>query len=213
MMRRFTPKLATFALLAVVTATLPACSKKAPPLASLDSGNALTAGGDETIARVETPDGGSVVNTITASATVVAVDPAARKVTLRLADGSKTTVTCGPEVANFGQVARNDKVNVTMTEELAIYLARGDADPDGRSAGVAVADAGAKPGGAISGTVQVTAKVAAIDAGTRRVTLALPDGSTEQVRAGGQIDLSAVKPGDDVTVRHTQAVAISVERP
>jgi hypothetical protein len=193
---------------------LPACSKKAPPPdATAGVGDTLTAGGDATIARAQTPQGGSIASVVRATATVTAVDPATRKVTLKLADGSQTSIKCGPAVANFGQIKVNDRVNVTTTEELAIYLPGGDAGPDGRFAGAALAPVGAKPAGAVTDFVQITAKVAAVDAATRVVTLALPDGSTEQIKAGEQVDLSAVKPGDNVIVRHTEALAVSVVTP
>ena len=45
----------------------------------------------------------------------------------------------------------------------------------------------------------------------RMVRPAAPDGLTARVRAGEQIDLSAATPGDNVTVRLTEALAISVE--
>jgi hypothetical protein len=216
-MRRITPKLVTLALLSTATAALPACSKKAPPDASVETLHEMAKGGDETITREHTPDGGSVARTINASATVTAIDPATRTIKLRLEDGSQTAVKCGPQVRNFSQIKVNDKVNVTMTEALAIYLDRGDAaadgQADGQSAGVSLAPAGAKPMAAATGSTQVTGKITAIDPATRMVTLRLPDGSSERVKAGEQIDLSAVKPGDDVIMRHTTALAVSVETP
>ena len=45
------------------------------------------------------------------------------------------------------------------------------------------------------------------------MTLSLPDGTSKKVKAGKQVNLSAVKVGDNVTVQHTEAVAISVEKP
>ena len=215
MMRQITRKFSTLALLSAAMAVLPACSKKAPPeAASGKTLGAMAAGGDETITREQTPDGGSIASTIRASATVTAVDPAKRTIKLKLADGSQTTVKCGPQVVNFGQIKVNDKVNVAMTEELAISLDRGgEATADGQSAGVSLAPVGAKPRGAATDTVQVTGKITAIDPATRMVTLTLPDGSSDSVKAGQQIDLSTVKPGDDVIVRHTMALAFSVETP
>ena len=213
-MRQITPRLATLALLSAAMAALPACSKKAPPEASGETLGAMASSGDETITREETPDGGSIASTVRASATVTAIDPAKRTVKLRLADGSQTTVKCGPQVVNFGQIKVNDKVNVAMTEELAISLDRGgELGADGQSAGVSLAPVGAKPRGAATDTVQITGKITAIDPATRLVTLTLPDGSSERVKAGAQIDLSTVKPGDDVIVRHTMALAFSVETP
>ena len=162
---------------------------------------------------VATADGAAVVDTMKASATVTAVDAPKRKVTLRMADGKQTTVKCGPDVANFGQIKVGDRVDATVTEELAVYLGHGNPPSAAGAAGVALAPVGAKPGAITADTVEITAKVTAVDAAKRKVTLELPDGSKKTVKAGKQIDLSSIKVGDNVTVQHTEAVAITVEKP
>ena len=209
-MRRITPRLASLAVLSAALSLVPACQKDAK---ESTTGEALTAGGERSVAREQTPEGGSIVSTTRATATVTDVDRPNRKVTLRLADGSKTTVRCRPEVRNFNQIAVGDKVNVMLTDDLSIYLARDGDVPDGQTAGVALAPVGVKPSGAFTDTMQFTAKITALDPATRMVTLTGPDGSKARVRAGEQIDLSKVKVGDEVTVRHSEALAISVEAP
>jgi len=162
---------------------------------------------------VATADGAAIVDTIKASATVTAIDAPKRKVTLRMADGKQATVKCGPDVVNFDQIKVNDRVNATLTEELAVYLSHGNPPSAAGAAGVALAPVGAKPGAITADTVQITAKVTAVDAAKRKVTLELPDGSKKTVKAGKQVDLSSIKAGDNVTVQHTEAVAITVEKP
>jgi len=183
------------------------------PAAMLTFTSCSTTGGDETIVALETADGVAIVDTIKASATVTAIDATTRKVTLTLADGKRTTVKCGPEVVNFNQIQINDRLNITMTEELAVYLGTGAPPSATGGAGVALAPIGAKPGAVMADTVKITAKITAIDAQRRAVTLSLPDGTSKKVKAGKQVNLSAVKVGDNVTVQHTEAVAISVEKP
>jgi hypothetical protein len=168
--------------------------------------------GSEDVAALETPDGAAIVATYKTSATVTAIDAATRKVKLTMANGEHTTVKCGPQVVNFGQIEINDRVNVTVTEELAVFLGTGNPPSAAGAAGVALAPIGAKPGGMIADTVQVTAKITAIDAKHRKVTLSLPDGTSETVKAGKQVDLSRVKVGDTVTVQHTESLAITVEK-
>jgi hypothetical protein len=160
-----------------------------------------------------TADGAAIVDTIKTSATVTAVDVPKRKVTLRMADGKKTTVKCGPEVVNFDQIKVDDRVNATITEELAVYLGKGNPPSAAGAAGVALAPVGAKPGGMVADTVQITAKVTAVDAAKRKVTLELPDGSKPTVKAGKQVDLSGIKVGDNVTVQYAESVAITMEKP
>jgi len=104
-------------------------------------------------------------------------------------------------------------VDITITEELAVFLGAGAPPSAAGATTVALAPVGAKPGGVMADTVQVTAKVTAIDAKKRKVTLALPDGTSKTVKARKQINLAGVKIGDNVTVQHTESLAITVEKP
>jgi len=183
------------------------------PAALLTFTSCSTPGGSEQVVALETADGAAIVETTKTTATVTAIDAATRKVTLKLADGKATTVKCGPAVVNFNQIEINDRLNLTITEELAVFLGQGQPPSATAAAGVALAPIGAKPGGVIANTVMITAKIMAIDAKTRKVTLKLPDGSTKIVKVGAKVNLSAVKPGEDVTVQHTEGLAISVEKP
>src|ERR1035438_6553446 len=54
--------------------------------------------------------GGVAVQTYKETATVTGIDKATRKVTLVTKDGTKSTVKCGPEVANFAQIEVGDQV-------------------------------------------------------------------------------------------------------
>ena len=190
-------QLATLALLPAAMLTITSCS---------------TTSGTEEIAALETADGMAIVDTFKINATVTGIDATKRKITLTMADGKRTTVKCGPKVVNFGQIQINDRVSVTTTEELAVYLGRGDAPSAAGATTVALAPVGAKPGGVMADTVQLTAEVKFINPKKRRVILELPDGSTKTVKAGKKVDLNSVKPGDTVTVQHTEAVAITVDK-
>ncbi len=155
-----------------------------------------------------------MVNAVTATATVDSINAAERKVVLRREDGSLTTYACGPEVRNFDQIAVGDKVSVTLAEELAIALVKGGLPTAaGQSTAVVRAPVGEKPGGKIVETVGYTAKVVEIDLAQRVVTLQMPDGKNKKVKVGPDIKLDDVKAGDDVGVRLTQAMIITVGKP
>jgi len=62
-------------------------------------------------------------------------------------------------------------------------------------------------------TVAFTAKVVSVDAMGREVTLQMPTGPNKTVKVGPDINLANVNPGDDVGVRLTRAIAISVKTP
>jgi len=61
-------------------------------------------------------------------------------------------------------------------------------------------------------TVQVTAKVTALDLKGHKATLQFPDGSTKTVAVRKDVDLTQQKLGEEVVVRCTEAVAITVAK-
>ncbi|NIP98468.1 MAG: hypothetical protein GWO24_35690 [Akkermansiaceae bacterium] len=179
-------------------------------LTALIGTSCKTISGTEETSVYETPDGLVVVEEFKTSGTVTAINPITRKVGLRMQDGSRTTVTCGPEVRNFGQIEVNDRVNISITEEHAVFVGQGNPRrADGESV-LARAPLGAKPAGAAFETFQVTSTITAIDPASRKVTLKLPDGSTKTLKAGKRVKLSGLAVGDDVTVLSTRTIAASV---
>jgi hypothetical protein len=158
--------------------------------------------------------GGVVVETTKETATVTAIDTANHKVTLVTPAGKKDTVTCGPEVVNFDQIHVGDQVKITLTEQLAISMGTAGAPPsDGGTAVVALAPKGAKPGAFVAHTVQVTAKVTAIDLKHHKATLQFPDGTTKTFAVRKDVDLTKRQVGEEVVICATEALAISVEKP
>jgi hypothetical protein len=158
--------------------------------------------------------GGIRVDTFQTTATVTGIDSADRKVTLVSPAGKKTIVKCGPEVVNFDQIRVGDQLKLTVAEQLVVYMAK-DNPPvsDGAAALVALAPKGAKPGGLIAQTVQVTAKVTAIDLKHHKAALQFPDGTTKTVAVRKDVDLTQRAVGEEVVIRTTEALAIAVEKP
>jgi hypothetical protein len=156
--------------------------------------------------------GGIFVETHQMTADVTAIDAAKRTVTLRTPDGKKDTVKCGPEVVNFDQIRVGDQVKVTATEEVAVYMATDAPSSDGGAAVVALAPKGAKPGGIVAATVQVIATVTAIDLKHHKATLQFADGTTHTVAVRPDVDLTKRKVGEQVVIRTTGALAISVDK-
>jgi Cu/Ag efflux protein CusF len=147
------------------------------------------------------------------SAIVDEIDVATRKVTLRTADGKRTTLTVGPEVKNLAQVRTGDEVTVGYLEAVAIQVRK---PGEGKLGAVAAeeletAAPGEKPGAVAAQAVQITAKIVAIDREGKTVTLEGKDGTqvTLDVRYPGHFDAIAV--GDLVEITYTESMAISVE--
>ena len=153
------------------------------------------------------------VDTYTNTATITSINRMDRKISLRFENGSRKTVKCGREVVNFPQMQVNDVVKVTLIDETVISL--GTENKTGASAqeGVALTPVGSMPGGASVNTVQVTAKIMAMDIKTRMVTLKNADGSTQTIKVDPSVRMEKAKVGQLVTIRQTEAMALSVERP
>lgn len=158
--------------------------------------------------------GGVIVQTSQVTATVKAIDADTRKVTLEGPDGKDMVVKCGPDVVNFPQIKIGDQVTATVTERLVVAMAS-DASSlgDGAAAGVALAPVGAKPGGVVAATEQITATVVAIDLKHHKATLEFPDGSQKTVAVRPDIDLTQRAVGDKVVIQATESVAIAVASP
>lgn len=196
-MKTKTLKMAALALMPVALMTFTSCS--------------TMMSGQEEATVIETKGGVEVIDTFTTTAKVTAIDLNTRKLTLTTPDGKRTTFKAGPDVVNFNQIQIGDQVKITATEDLVVFIRMSGAPPSVGEAGVvALAPVGAKPGMLMADTVEVTVKIIAIDLKSRKVTLQFADGSTKKFKVGKKADLSSVKPGDDVTVRVTEAIAILV---
>jgi hypothetical protein len=204
-------------LKSTVTLLLPAlllavasCSStpKEQPAAETSAAPGDTAG----MAKVDRA--GVVLDAVTMTATVQSVNAADRTVVLKHPDGSLTTYECSPDVRNFDQIKVGDQVTATAAEELALALVKGGVPPAaGTSSAIVRSPQGAKPGGKIVDTLAFTAKVMSVNAMGREVVLQMPDGQNKKVKVGPDINLANVNPGDDVGVRLTRAIAISVTTP
>jgi len=195
--RRFVP-----AFLSVALVLISSCSSTAPE------------GVQETSILLENPDGAMVVDTITVTGAVKAIDPAARKVTLQFGDGSTRTYRVPAEAANFDRIKVGDLVKAAVTEEFAVTLRKvGTPASVGEVSGVAIAPKGAMPGGLVANTTEVTAIVTAVNAKNRNVTLQFADGNTRKIRVGRLVNLDVVKVGDAVQTQMSESLALSVEAP
>ncbi len=205
-MKKQTLKWAGAALLPAVMLAVTSCS-------STDEGQGSGQGTTSVATQPGVP-GGVLVNTYQETATVTAIDEASRKLTLTTPDGNKSEVECGPDVVNFPQIQVGDQVKATVAEQVAVYMAT-DAPPqsDGSAGMVALAPVGAKPGAVMAHTVQVTATVTAIDLKEHKATLQFPDGTTKTFKVRPDVDLTQRKVGEQVVLRYTAALAISVEKP
>jgi hypothetical protein len=158
--------------------------------------------------------GTTIVQTRELTATVTAIDETSRKVTLLSPDGVRETVKVGPDVTNFDQIKVGDSLKITAAEELVVRMAEpGEPESNEAASAVVLAPKGAKPGGIVAETRQITVTVAAIDQQKRTATVRYEDGSTRTFPVRSDVDLSKRKVGEKVILSTTDLVAISVEKP
>jgi len=148
------------------------------------------------------------------TATVTAVDLDAREVTVKGPEGREVVIVAGPEVRNLAQVKVGDKLVFEYFESLALALTPVEGQPAARmdTTEVARAPKGAKPGGVIKRTVEAQGKVEAIDTKNRVVTLRGAK-NTLRLKVADDVDLGAIKIGQNVVGRYVEAMAISVHAP
>lgn len=157
----------------------------------------------------------SEAETAVVTAKVQALNRKKRTVTLKFPDGRTTKVTCGPEIRNFDQIQVGDNVTAMFKETVEIAVSSGKDGKPGRATSQSIerAPLGSKPAGTIVGTTEWSGLVQSIDYDTRKVVLQGPNG-TKTVTASPSVKrLRDVKPGDLVTVRFTEALAIEVTAP
>lgn len=151
---------------------------------------------------------------ITLTATVQAVDLENRLVTLKDSRGRVATVNVGEEARNLDQVQVGDQVVITYREAMAIQLVN---EPD--TGGVTSrrdtlsgtrAELGQRPSATLRDKTEIVANVIAVNKKTRRVTLQGPQRAVT-VKASSDIDLSAVKVGDQVRVVYVEEFGIDVK--
>jgi hypothetical protein len=167
-----------------------------------------------TISMVAGEAGGMQEDTFTATATVSAIDPATRSVTLTGEDNSQASFIAGPEVKNFDQLKVGDKVTAELTERLTVFVRHDSADPTvTHAAALATAPKGAKPGVMVGQVFEITAKVTAIDTENRKATLQFSGGETREVPVRSDVDLTRYHVGDTVVMRVSETLSLLTKTP
>jgi hypothetical protein len=178
------------------------------------AGNAQSPGGTAKANAKGRAQAAIEVGAITATSKVTAVDAAKRTVTLINDAGESNTYKLGKNVRNFDQIKVGDQVKATLLESVAVTVSKASAAPDAGARGVvAVAPKGAMPGVVMAKTKQITAKIVSVDTQARTVTVEGPMGGKPTIKTGPNVNLNELRPGDDVTLRVTDALAIRVEKP
>jgi hypothetical protein len=147
-------------------------------------------------------------------ATITAIDPAKRVVTLKGEGGNTFELEASPDVRNFDKLKVGDVVAAKYTQSLAVHVA-----PAGQATPGMKETTTAKPPGAgqahVGREVTATLKVESVDVKNNTVTLSDDAGHSEPVEVvdpKAQERLKTLKPGEMVVITYTEALALSLNK-
>ncbi len=148
------------------------------------------------------------------TATIKAVDAAARTVTLEGKDGVTQTVKVPPEVKRFDEFAAGDTVVIELAQGLLLEYQPAGAETVEPKVEVAAgkAEPGKAPAAAAAAGVQATVTITAIDLKNRMVVFEGPQGGVYQVKAGPKLAIDKLKVGDKLLATYAEAVAVKLEK-
>jgi hypothetical protein len=151
-----------------------------------------------------------ITSTARREAIVESVNKETREIKVVDANGKIHKFVAGDMVANFDQIEPRDRIVTEYLESVAVFVVPEGTPQMGDMGLVEVAPLGEKPGMAMADTYMVAARIDAVDADSRVVTLRGKDGFQTALRVADDVELANLKVGDEVRMRVTEAVAISV---
>src|SRR5262249_45036168 len=130
----------------------------------------------------------------------------------RMAASSRCT--SRPRARNVNKFKAGEQVGAQYLAAAAIFVRKSDAPPQvGEKTTVSVAPKGEKPAGMVVKTVELTAKVEGVTYAARTIALRGPQGNVEVMKVDDSVKrLEDVKQGDEVVVRHTKAIVLTLNR-
>jgi hypothetical protein len=151
------------------------------------------------------------IESMTAGATITAVDQANRTFTVTGKGGKSHTFTAGPEMQNFGQMKVGDRVEASYVEELSISVNKSGMKPRlEEKTSVARAEKGGRPGMILANSKEVVGIVTAIDHKARSFTVQGPRGNDFSATAKPEVKgFENVSKGDNVVVSYKQTLTIA----
>jgi hypothetical protein len=158
--------------------------------------------------------GGTWIDSYKTPATVAAIDPATRKVTLVASDKSRNTFTAGPDFKDFDQLKVGDQVQAAVARELVVFVHQHGLPPEADTTAAKELMEDTEHSGILkSDTVEKTAKVTAINRTRGEATLQFADGTTHNISVRRDVNLYNVKLGEEVVIRSRSAVVLNLEKP
>jgi len=150
--------------------------------------------------------------TVTATAQIVGIDAQTRTVTLKGSKGTVFDVVAGDEVKNFDQLRLGDKVVARYQQAFSAEVQKAAAAVRSRveTTTPTRSQPGEAPAVGKTRQVNVLATVVATDPPKRTMTIRGPT-RTVTIHVDNPMHFNVVKPGDQIAVTYTEALALSLE--
>ena len=174
-------------------------------------GGTPTAEADHHAKTIQVP-GRLITSAVQKMAIVESVNKETREIKVIDASGQRSSFVAGDMVANFDQIEPRDRIVVEQLESVAVFVAPAGTPALGDASTVELAPLGDKPGMKAVDTFMVSATVEALNVTDRTATIRDEDGTVRTIRVSDDVPLELVKVGDEVRLRITQAIAISVRK-
>jgi len=160
--------------------------------------------------RIEHIPGRVITSAVETVVIVEAIDRETREISVIDSAGQRYSFVAGDMVRNFDQLQPRDRIVTTYLESVAVFVTPADTPDLGDAMAIEVAPPGEKPGFAAADTFVVKAVIEAINVDDRIATLRSEDGRARTVKLADNVPLELVSVGDEVRMRITEAIAISV---
>jgi len=152
---------------------------------------------------------------VTATATIQAIDSTKRMITLRDEKGQEDTYVVGPEITRFNELKVGDTVRMTYNESVVLQVRKPDErkpPAEATSKEALNKTKGALPGVTMTSEEKMTVTVITIDPAVPSVTVTTPDGRTVTRKVEDKKNIAGIKVGDQVDITYSRALITSIER-
>ena len=149
--------------------------------------------------------------TVTVSATVEAVEPVTRTITLKLLQGSYVDVVAPDSETRFSEIKVGDQITATYYQNVVLRLKKPGEKSADRDTTAGTGSAGKKPGVSPSTQRTITATITAIDLQVPSISFSGPNNWTYSSPVEDRKALERVKVGDKVDIMWTVALLVSFE--
>ncbi len=143
---------------------------------------------------------------------IVGVNQTARTVTVQMPNGSTTTLRVPSEWRNWNTIKKGDTVRATIVDSMAVWVQKSAGRhtvPEMRT--VTIQSRAGRPGMVVN-TMKMTGRVQSVDMQNRTITVTGPGARSRTFRVHSGVDLRNIKTGDDIVMRHTEAMALNLQK-